>query len=488
MAARASPPAVSPTTASAAAAAGVAHPLKGSPQGLSVDSLVGAGAEGSDSPGFSDEVFDNTNLSEILGASTTEELDAKELGRLQRGGGHALVAPRPAAKRLTLGPARRTTVYAAPPPLSAAARQQAMQSYHAEMDRLQKRTSIYAGPMRVPVKMPTRDETGRAFQELSFNASLNSENLTRTVGKAMLPQKADTETKMVHPLSQQAGFGAPAGLPKPNMTAMIPSRMAAPSAAPASPMAPRRVPNPLASVQAAAVLVPLPATPQRVPNILSTPLRVIQQDTARLIGMAVMDVSAPGSARLKALGQREADVSSPFLKRSERVEAPMRPQNRFLSMLRSEVASDDADQNEEVGRPTNGHTGQKLPHMETTLDSPLSLSDLTLASVDRSAEPKHCAPRQQLLPDPFELLGLTDPIGDVEKEGPTDARTANGPDDDAIIQLIGDRNMHLVQVPQGFGHVDVVDEAQLSSELDAMKAEEESLLREIQKLGHFEDA
>lgn len=249
-------------------------------------------------PSF-EEVFDNENLDDILKAADTTELDERD--NYDRG----IPAGRMAA--------RRTTAYGG------------AQSQN-EMERLQKRASIYAGPIRVLKKVPSNLEEPLPAKSASFDLPKSTvPDPLAFNGARAVPVAQQYETKFA-PSSVDTYVNSAA----PNLAATILNRGAVSSGAimgsPASSLsAPKRVPlhYPSASIitsnappppppsssssalsyssihgaAMSASMVPLPSTPLKThgnaisaPTILSTPHRLLQQQAARNIGAAVMDV------------------------------------------------------------------------------------------------------------------------------------------------------------------------------------------------------
>ncbi|KAJ1545175.1 hypothetical protein HK405_008103 [Cladochytrium tenue] len=344
-----------------------------------------------------EDSFDNANLEEILGAADTTELDDREFRRY----GADIANGRTAPGRLTLGPARRTTLHSyvarQPQPQPQLLQPHQMQQttmagFHVDTDRLQKRTSIYAGPVRVPRRNVATEESTRAGLQNIF--VLNQ--------PPVKPSSLLDARLGVSDYDENTYFGPPAAAAAPNMAKVH----AATVTAPRWPLPPSLASvAALGELTAAAAAVPLPSTPKAptaalrvtVPNLVSTPLRVLQQHTARAVGDAILELS--GSARKPwlppASGLRVAVAAVGTLDSAQR-NGPT-PSALVLETARDAMQAAGSD--------------CASPAIE---EPPLTLADLCPAAgdgegvvADKSATlAASDAARPQLLPDPFELLGL----------------------------------------------------------------------------------
>ncbi|KAJ1566350.1 hypothetical protein HK405_010159 [Cladochytrium tenue] len=205
-------------------------------------------------------------------------------------------------------------------------------------------------------------------------------------------------------------FGPPAGT-APNMLKATAATVTAPR---------RPVPPALTSVAdlgdltAVAAAVPLPSTPKAataalrvaVPNLVSTPLRVLQQHTARAVGDAILELSASArKPRVPYSSGLRVDVATVGTLDPAPLSGPSPP-------------ALDLETNRDAMHVAGSHSAS--PTLE---EPPLTLADLCPAAGDGegmvAASPATSATgdvgRPQLLPDPFELLGLVgEPVDNGE--------------------------------------------------------------------------
>ncbi|KAJ3325807.1 hypothetical protein HDU76_013077 [Blyttiomyces sp. JEL0837] len=256
-----------------------------------------------------DEVLDNRNLDEILEATTAEELDAR-------------IAPRPAfrpAGRISMGPVRRATTFGVVVPAGGRG---------GVIDHSQKRASIYAGPVRVAKKYPMSANLQQSATEDLIAPKPNIFSLLPEKPISTAPTVPDIPAEVSHNARLQKGMDdyfnrnnkANPIITNTVTTSTITQHV--PTSFPPTainnnahedlnaklendPFANHRVPPAIAlSLQTKpALLGGLLGTPGRPnlsnshlaqgsPSIIATPKRIIEQNTAREIGLAFLEMSS----------------------------------------------------------------------------------------------------------------------------------------------------------------------------------------------------
>ncbi|KAJ3411875.1 hypothetical protein HDV05_001557 [Chytridiales sp. JEL 0842] len=243
---------------------------------------------------FEDEVFDNSNLEDILDSGSAVELDSVEERR-----GTLFDKSGAIKARISMGPVRRTTAYGV--------------SSVKELDRVQKRASIYAGAVRVKRKdvappPNTSDDIAKAsaFQKAAGLSSIPSAYAMEAYmnNPSLVNVNPATSTNTITQDSISANTtSAPQPASEPPLAKLqrgmddyfnrhqnngnIQETVQSQQPAIALPSTSAVVGSVIASIGALN-----PRTPGRANsgNILDTPMRIAQQNTARRAGMIVQDL------------------------------------------------------------------------------------------------------------------------------------------------------------------------------------------------------